>query len=127
MSQVKTYRVLKHEVKVGDSVRNFGDFMPEAAEFDNLRTLLNVGIIEETWIDESVLSSWEEGQKARDAERLSALQDENSDSSTPPESDEDGGEDKKPKKVVKKTAAKKTAKKKVTKNARRAELTEASV
>jgi hypothetical protein len=67
--QVKTWRVLHDNMKVGDSTRNFGDLMPEAAEFDGsvLRTLMSTGRLEEMWVDQSVVEDFIKGQKKKDA------------------------------------------------------------
>lgn len=56
--QVKTYRVLRDGQKVGDSVRNFGDLMPEASEFSNLRVYLSSHFLEEIWVDQEVIDDF---------------------------------------------------------------------
>lgn len=67
---VKTYRVLRDGLKVGHDVRNFGDYMPEAAEFENLRSLLNADYLEEVWVEEEVLEEWKQefAQRSLDTE-----------------------------------------------------------
>lgn len=112
---VKTYRVLRDGLKVGHDVRSFGDYMPEAAEFDNLRSLLNADFLEEVWVEESVLEEWKEEY----AQRSLATEADEEDEETP-ETDEDEGksepdpdadvvvEPKKPSKKIKRKTVKKT-------------------
>lgn len=61
-NQVKTYRVLRDNMKVKGDVRNFGDFMPEASEFSNLRSYLNAGYLEEIFVDQSVIDEFMEAR-----------------------------------------------------------------
>jgi hypothetical protein len=102
--RVKTYRVLKDGIRHGLSVRNFGDFLPEAKTLPTLRTLLTTNTIEEVWVDREEFEEWEADQAERDealAEELAAAE----------EDSEDVAESRPRKKVVKKTAVKKTIKK----------------
>lgn len=113
--RVKTWRVLRDGTRVGHSIRNFGDFMPEAKTLPTMRTLLNTNIIEEVWVDKEEFEEWEKSQKERDEALAAGIDPDFIDD----EDEEDEGEEKidpapsaKPrKKVAKKTAAKKTAKK----------------
>jgi hypothetical protein len=102
-NQVKTYRVLHDGMRVGDSVRNFGDLMPEAAGFSNLRAYINAGHLEELYVDQSVLDDWDKELK----KRLKAKP-ETDDSDELDEGDNDETVEVTPKKkTVKKTVAKK--------------------
>lgn len=85
MAMVQTYRVLRDGLKVGHDVRNFGDYMPEAAGFDNLRSLLNADFLEEVWVEEEALKKWKEEIAQRS---LTEADDEDEET---PESDEDEG------------------------------------
>jgi hypothetical protein len=118
---VKTYRVLRDGMRVGDSVRDFGDFMPEAAEFPTLRTLLNTAAIEEVYVEKKAIDDWRAEQDKRDKRRMEAL--ESGDVYDPDEDDSDEDEEipeveetsvaptpKKKRKVAKKKVAKKTEK-----------------
>jgi hypothetical protein len=52
MATVKTYRATR-ALKVGeDDVRQYGDLVPEAASWENLRAYLASGYIEEVLVDE---------------------------------------------------------------------------
>lgn len=103
--RVKTYRVLKDGLRHGLSVRNFGDFLPEAKTLPTLRSLLNTDTIEEVWVDREEFEEWEADQAERD-EALAAELDSDDD-----ESEEEEEPRPRRKKVVKKTAVKKTIKK----------------
>lgn len=121
MATVRTYRVLRDGLKVGHDVRNFGDYMPEAAEFDNLRSLLNADFLEEVWIEEEVLEEWKQefAQRSLDTE-ADEDDEETNDSDEDDESTKPDGESEevtspesdaevkaKPKKKIKKTVKKK--------------------
>jgi hypothetical protein len=109
MAQVKTYRSLRDGQRVGDTIRDFGDFIPEAAEWPNLRAYLNADYVEEVVVDQELLDAnlkevAERSQKAdEDVEGQGSV--------VPPA---DPGPSPK-KKSVKKKTVKKTAKKKITK------------
>ena len=60
--QVKTWRCLRDNMKVGDDVRNFGDLMPEAGDFPNLRVYLSSNMLEEIWVDDAVVSEFMSGR-----------------------------------------------------------------
>jgi hypothetical protein len=47
---VETYRVARSDLNVGDSVRRFGEFVPEAATFPNLYSYLSSGYLEKVWV-----------------------------------------------------------------------------
>lgn len=68
MAMVKTYRVIRDGLKVGHDIRNFGDYMPEAAEFENLRSLLNTDCLEEVWVEDAALEEWKEEYAQRSLE-----------------------------------------------------------
>lgn len=57
---VKTYRIIHHEMRVGDEVRRYGDLIPEAADFANLRSYLNTDQIEIVFIPKDQLDKWHE-------------------------------------------------------------------
>jgi hypothetical protein len=65
---VETYRVLRDGTRVGYSIRNFGDFMPEAKGMENLRTLLNAGVVEKVYVTQDDIDDWREDQDERDEE-----------------------------------------------------------
>lgn len=109
--RVKTYRVLRDGLRHGDSVRDFGDFLPEAKELPTVRTLLNANIIEEVWVDQEEFDAWEKNQSEKDKALLA-------DSVVEPvDTDESAKEGEEPeskspkKKVTKKATAKRTVKK----------------
>lgn len=72
-NRIKTYRVLKDGMRVGNSKRNFGDFMPEAATMPTLRTLLNTNVIEEYIADPDEFAAWQADQEERDEEFAAEL------------------------------------------------------
>ena len=47
---LKTYRVVRGTLKVGDSVRQFGDFVPEADSWPNKEVYLKTGYIEIVYV-----------------------------------------------------------------------------
>lgn len=116
--RVKTYRVLHNGMRVGYSVRNAGDFMPEARTLPTLQTLLNVNYIEECWVDQEEFDAWKEDQARRDAELAAEM-------GVDEDEDDDEDEDEAPAKVARKKVAKKTVKKGKTRA--RSELSEESV
>lgn len=111
---VKTYRVLRDGMRVGDSVRDFGDYMPEAEEMDTLRTLLNANVIEVVYVDPQAIKDWEKAQAKKDRQRIEEEQRALSGEVTEDEEDEDEAtpRPKVKKRVAKKTVAKKSIKKK---------------
>lgn len=104
--QVKTWRVLRDDMKVGDDVRNFGDLMPEAGNFANLRVYLSSGMLEEIWVDESVVEEFMKGRKKTKAPKKDSTE-ENSNKS-------EEGEGKTVKTTKKRTAPRKRVTKKPT-------------
>lgn len=67
MAVVKTYRVTHDGMRVGNEVRNFGDFMPEASTFPNLRAYLNAGYLEEIHVEEEAIEEWRKEFDERNA------------------------------------------------------------
>ena len=57
---VKTYRVLKDGMKVGNSVRLYNDLIPEAAEWPNKDVYLRAGHIEVVYLSEEEVAAREE-------------------------------------------------------------------
>lgn len=114
--RVKTYRVLRDGMRVGYSIRNFGDFMPEAPSLPTFRTLLNTNLIDEVWVDQEEYDEWEKRQAKADKELARSQDSDDSEDEEFPESDDADdtpSEKPKPKKrVAKKRPAKKTAAKK---------------
>lgn len=53
---VKSYRVTGESLKVGNSVRQFGDLVPEAENWPNLRAYMNAGQVEKVYVSESELA-----------------------------------------------------------------------
>ena len=122
--RVKTWVVLRDGMRVGNSVRNFGDFMPEAPTLPTFRTLLNTNLISEEWVDKERFEEWEKDQKERDENLAAGIDPDDVDDVDEDEEGEEGGQDLTPapfvkksprKKVAKKTAAKKTTSKKTVK------------
>ena len=115
-NRVKTWKVLRDGVRVGNSVRNFGDFMPEAPSLPTFRTLLNTDVITEEWVDKEQFEEWEESQRERDEALAAGIDPDFVDEDEDEENEE--SEESRPapkKKVAKKTAAKKTTTKKTVK------------
>jgi len=65
---VKTYRVLKDGMKVGDSVRQYGDFIPEAADWPNLSAYLRANYVEVAYASEDEIATWQEEFNSRQSE-----------------------------------------------------------
>ena len=65
MAQVKTYRNLRDNLRVGGDLRMRGDFVPEASDWKNLRSYLNTDRLEEIFVDEEVLKKWESDRKKK--------------------------------------------------------------
>lgn len=105
--RVKTWRVLRDGLRQGYSVRNAGDFLPEAPSLPTLGVLLRTNVIEEVWVDQEEFDEWEEDQAERDEALAAGIVDED---------DEDEFESRPaPRKKVKRTVAKKSVKKSVKK------------
>jgi hypothetical protein len=51
-SPVKTYRVTRGTLKIGDSVRQYGDFVPEAESWSNKQAYLAAGYIEIAYVSQ---------------------------------------------------------------------------
>lgn len=64
---VKMYRVLKDGMKVGTSVRRYGDFIPEAADWPNTDAYLRAKYIEVTYVSEEEVAAWEEELRERES------------------------------------------------------------
>lgn len=123
--QVRTYLVRHDGMKVGDEVRNFGDFMPEATEFQNLRTYLGAGYLEEVFVDQEEIDEWRKNYKERLAAEEEELEIDDADEdvdeetvSSISESDIDG-ESGTVKTAPKKKVARKTTKKSVVKTTKK--------
>jgi hypothetical protein len=104
-SMVKSYRVLRDGMKVGNSVRNTGDLIPEAANFENLAVYLRNNFVEKVYVSHEEIAEHE----AKVAKELAKVE-----------------------KKTKKTVKKPTAKKRVVKIAKKGvnshgELAEQSV
>lgn len=112
--QIKTYRALTDDLLVGDSVRNRGDFVPEAAGWESLRSYLSVGRIEEVFVDEEVVNDFMKSLNKKkpkvQAEGSTSDSNEVSEGNTKVKTTK--------KRTVKKTAAKTKTKKKVEENGR---------
>lgn len=54
---VKTHRVIRSEMKVGDTVRIYGDFVPEAATWPNLHAYIRNGYVEETYVSQETIDA----------------------------------------------------------------------
>jgi hypothetical protein len=52
---VKTFRVIRTELKVGDTERQYGDFVPEASEWKNRHAYLRGGYIEECYVSQDAI------------------------------------------------------------------------
>lgn len=119
--RVKTYRVLRDGMRVGHSVRDFGDFMPEAESLPTLRTLLNTDVIEKVYVDQDEFDDWEKDQKKRDAKAAKGI---DPDEDTP--EDDEGQVSSVKKRVAKKRPAKKTVAKKTVKKGKTSGKAEAA-
>lgn len=104
--KIKTYRCLKDGLRVGYSMRNFGDFVPEAKTMEALPTLLRSDAIEEVFVTQEALDEWRADQEVRDIEYLEEHNYFPDDPNAPKRPSA------KRKKVVKTTKVKATAKKK---------------
>jgi hypothetical protein len=112
--RVKTWKILKNEVRVGNSLRGFGDFLPEAPGLDTFASLLRADFIEEIWVDQEEFDEWEEDQKKRDAALLAGHvveEDDEDDEDEVDVLDDPPPAPKVKKKAVKKSPARKTVKK----------------
>lgn len=67
MDVVKSYRVTRSKMKVGDRVFHYGDLLPEAGEWKPrvLTPAVSAGYLEEIWIDEKVQDEALKKQKAQ--------------------------------------------------------------
>lgn len=63
-----TYRVVRGEILVGDSVRKAGDFVPEAPEFASLHAYLSTQTLEKCYVDEKVLADFVKSLEKKDVE-----------------------------------------------------------
>lgn len=111
-AQVKTYRVINGEgLKVGDSIRHFGELIPEASTWPNTKAYIDAHQIEIAFIDKSELDEFNAGLKKK--------------SSKPKVEDSENQESKT--KTPRKRVAKKTTKKTVKKGVKKSGLAEQSV
>lgn len=114
--QVKTYRATRDGLKVGDSTRNFGDLIPEAGSWENLRAYLDTNTVEEIWVDEEVLNDFKKKQNKKSKA-----------AKTEPADETDSGQTEPKKKVARKPAAKKTVAKKTVTKGKKNVLAEQSI
>lgn len=72
---VKTYRVIRDELKVGHSVRHYGDLIPEAADWPNTAAYERSHYIEVVYVPKSELDAHYE-RVAEEARELAAAEEE---------------------------------------------------
>lgn len=64
---VKTWRVLSAKpLKVGDSYRHRGDFVPEAEHWPSLRSYINAGFVEEVFVEKALIEESMRALSTRD-------------------------------------------------------------
>jgi hypothetical protein len=110
-TQVKTYRVLHEGMKVGNSVRQVGDLMPEAASFSNLNSYIAARHLEVAFVNQDEIDEFYEELEKREAERAAEEAEFESESEDEETGDEEEATPETKTEPKKRVAAKKTTKK----------------